>query len=228
MRTKILIGLAAIAGLLLIRNLYIILVEMGDEVAQGAIYRIIYFHVPGAITGGLAAFTAMVASVLYLVRKNLIYDSLAVSVTEVGLTFGAINLITGMVWARIIWGVWWAWDARLTSMLICILMYSSYLMLRRAIDEPAQRARSSAVLSILTFPGVYITWKSIEWWRTLHPGPVLSFRRGGGAADSPMDKMILWNFLVFLLLAIVLLAIRLRQEQVQRAIDGLRREAHAF
>ena len=129
----------------------------------------------------------MVASVTFLVRKNFRADALAASATEVALVFGAVNLATGMIWARIIWGIWWAWDARLTFMLISWLMYGGYLMLRQAIDEPTQRARLSAVLSILTFPGVVITWKAIEWWRTQHPGPVLSIRgasREHGSGDG--------------------------------------------
>jgi heme exporter protein C len=94
----------------------------------------------------------MGASVVFLIKKSFAADALAASVTEVALVFGAVNLATGMVWARIIWGIWWAWDARLTFMLISWLMYGGYLMLRQAIDEPTQRARMSAVLSILTFP----------------------------------------------------------------------------
>jgi len=149
-------------------------------------------------------------------------------VTEVGLAFLAGNLITGSIWARIIWGVWWAWDARLTFMLISWLMYGGYLMLRQAIDEPTQRARLSAVLSILTFPGVVITWKAIEWWRTQHPGPVLSVRTGGGKMDPAMESVLLLNFLALLIFAVVLTLIRIRQEEMRRELDGLRREAHAI
>jgi heme exporter protein C len=182
--------------------------------------------VPGAITGSLCALAATIASVLYLTKKDLRYDALAVAVTEVGLAFGLTNLITGMIWARVIWGVWWAWDARLTSMLICMLMYSGYLMFRHAVEEPTERAKNSAVLSIFTFPMVYITYKSIDWWRTQHPGPVLSVRGGGGMAPG-MEAAMWWNVLALVMLAAVLVMIRLRQEQEQREIDALRRLAHA-
>ena len=111
-----------------------------------------------------------------------------------------------MIWARIIWGIWWAWDARLTFMLISWLMYGGYLMLRQAIEEPTQRARISAVLSILTFPGVVITWKAIDWWRTQHPGPVLSIRRAAGTMDPAMEAVLYLNFLAVLLFATVLTA----------------------
>jgi len=112
-------------------------------------------------------------------------------------------------------------------MLVCWMMYAGYLMLRRAIDEPTTRARNSAVLSIFIFPGVYITWKSIEWWRTQHPGPVLSVRGGGGMAKG-MEPVMWWNLLALVLLAVVIVALRLRQEERQRELDALRRRAHAL
>ncbi|HYP07509.1 MAG TPA: cytochrome c biogenesis protein [Bryobacteraceae bacterium] len=228
MRDKVMYALAAIAGVLLVRNLYETFLSLPDEALQGAIYRIIFFHVPAAWTFMLGALVAMVASVIVLIRKSFAADALAASVTEIALVFGAVNLATGMVWARIIWGIWWAWDARLTSMLISWLMYGGYLMLRQAIDEPTQRARMSAVLSILTFPGVMITWKAIEWWRTQHPGPVLSIRGANDKMDPAMQSVLYWNFLAVLLFAVVLTLIRMRQEETRRELDGLRREAHAI
>jgi len=228
MREKLMFGVGAAGLALLVYNLYKILLNLPDEAAQGAVYRIVFFHVPAAWTFMIAALSAMVASVTYLVRKDFRADAFAAAVTEVGLAFGAINLITGMIWARYAWGIWWAWDARLTFMLISWLMYGGYLMLRQAIDEPTQRARFSAVLSILTFPGVVITWKAIDWWRTQHPGPVLSIRGAGGKMDPAMEATLMWNFLAVLLIAAVMLMVRMRQEGMQRELDGLRREAHAI
>ena len=124
MRQKLIFGLMAVAALLLARNLYVMLLQFPDEAHQGPIYRIIFFHVPAAWTAFLCFFGAMIASVLYLATKNLRYDAFAASVTEVGLAFGAANLVTGMIWGRIIWGIWWTWDARLTSMLVCWLLYA--------------------------------------------------------------------------------------------------------
>jgi heme exporter protein C len=229
MREKVMYGIGAVAALILIRNLYQMFLGLPDEALQGAIYRIIFFHVPGAWTFMIGSFVSMVASVAFLMRKSFRADALAASATEVALVFGAVNLATGMIWARIIWGIWWAWDARLTFMLISWLMYAGYLVLRTAIEEPTQRARLSAVLSILTFPAVVITWKAIEWWRTQHPGPVLSIRPGGaGKMDPAMESVLYLNFLAVLLFAAVLLLIRMRQEETRRELDGLRREAHAL
>jgi heme exporter protein C len=100
-------------------------------------------------------------------------------------------------------------------------------MLRRAVDEPTERARNSAVLSVFIFPGVYITWKSIEWWRTQHPGPVLSIRQGGGMAPG-MESPMYWNLLALLCLATVLVLLREHQEERRRELDSLRRAAHAI
>lgn len=227
MREKIAIGLAAAAALLLAYNLHNIFLSLPDEANQGAIYRVIFFHVPAAIVGMIGYFTALLLSLFYLTSKNLKYDSIAASVIEVSLVFSMVNIITGSIWARIIWGIWWTWDYRLTSALVCILIFSGYLMLRRAIDEPTQRARLSSALCIFGCVDVVIVWKSIEWFRTQHPGPVLSIRTGGGKIDPTMEHAIGWNFLALLLIATTLVLVRTRQEMVAREIDSLRRTAHA-
>ena len=228
MREKVVFGVGIAAAALLVYNLYTMFVVLPDEVAQGPIYRIIFIHVPAAWTFMLAAFVAMIGSIMFLVKKDFRYDSMAASVTEIGLVFGAINLITGMIWARIIWGIWWTWDARLTFMLISWMMYGGYLILRRAMDEPTQRARNAAVLSILTFPAVVITYKAIDWWRTQHPSAVVSFRGAENGMDPAMETALFMNFLAVVLLAIVLWSVRTRQEGMRVELDALRREAHAL
>jgi|SRR5579884_1654025 len=227
MRQKLIYIFAAAAAVLLAWNLYKIFLIEPDELNQGAIYRIIYIHVPSAMTCATGFFVALCASIAYLSRKDLRFDAVAASVTEVSWVFATIVLVTGSIWGRIAWGIWWAWDPRLTSMLICWLLLVSYLMLRRAVDEPNQRARLSAVLSIFTFCDWVIVWKSIEWWRTQHPGPVLSIRNGGGMAPG-MEAPIYWNTLALVLLAACLIMLRWRQEGVRREIDALRRFAHAM
>ena len=227
MRLKIILALSVLSGLILSWNLHTMCLKVPDELNQGAIFRIIYFHVPSAITSFAGFFLAMFASVGYLIKKDLRFDSVAASITEVSFAFTTITLITGSIWGRIIWGIWWTWDYRLTSFFICWLLYVGYLMLRRAIDDPTTRARLCAVLSIFACVDVVIVWKSIEWFRTQHPGPVLSIRSGGGMAPG-MEAPIWWNFLALIMLATVLVLIRMRQEAMQREIDTMRRYAHAF
>lgn len=227
MRQKIMILLGAVCAVLLTWDLYKIFDILPDEANQGAIYRIIYFHVPSIFTGFTFFFIALIASVLYLTTGKLKYDAFAAALIEVGLAFALIVLVTGSIWARIIWGVWWAWEARLTTMLICWLTYAGYVMLRRAIDEPTQRARLSAVLAIFGFVEVGIVYKANVWWRTLHPGPVLSIRNGGGMAPG-MEGVIYWNWLALLCLATIMVMVRMRQEEFSREIDSLRRMAHSY
>src|SRR5262245_16746602 len=224
MRDAVLYILGAAAMLILARDINVI-AGLPAEASQGAIFKIIFFHVPMALTAFLCAFGALFGSVMFLVTRNFKYDALAVSVTEVGLAFLAGNLITGSIWGRIIWGIWWTWDARLTSALLCWLLYAGYLMLRHAIEEPTQRATFAAVFSIFAFIDVPIVIFSIKWWRTQHPQPVFW---AGGSFPKDWTAVAGWNWLALILLCIVLVAVRLRQEQSQREIDSLRRMAHAL
>ncbi len=226
MRERLAIGFAAIAALLLAYNLYQMFMVLPDEALQGAIYRILFFHAPAAIVGMLGYFVALVFAIMYLSSKNLRWDSLSASVVEVALVFSLVNIVTGSIWARIIWGIWWAWDYRLTSALVCILIFAAYLMLRHAIDEPTQRARLSSALCIFGCVDVVIVYKSIEWFRNQHPGPVLSIRTGGGTMDPAMERIFYLNLLAILVMAIALVLIRTRQESTAREIDSLRRFAN--
>jgi heme exporter protein C len=227
MRLKIMLVLAVLSGVILAWNLHTMFLRVPDELNQGAIFRIIYFHVPSAITSFTGFFIAMFASVAYLASKNLRFDAIAASINEVSLAFATITLITGSLWGRIAWGIWWTWDARLTSYFVCWLLYVGYLMLRRAIDDPTTRARLCAVLSIFACADIVIVWKSIDWFRTQHPGPVLSIRNGGGMAPG-MEAPIWWNLLALLLLSAVLIMMRVRQDAIEREIESMRRYAHAF
>ena len=227
MRTKLLYLLGIAAAIYLVRNLYVMLLQLPDELAQGPIYRIFYFHLPGYFTAAICFLSAGIFSALYLIKREWKWDSLAAAATEVGLPFAAMNLITGMIWGRIIWGIWWTWDPRLTSALISALIYAGYLMLRRAIPDPTERAKNSAVLAIFAFTSVIFTYKSNEWFRTQHPQPVLSIRTGGGTIDPAMEWMIFHNLVALLLLAGLFLALRWGQEERYREIESLRREALA-
>jgi heme exporter protein C len=227
MRDKLTYALLAGGGLYFFVNLYGILTVLPDEAAQGAIYRIMFLHIPAAITCFTGFFLAMVMSIVYLSTGNLAYDAMAASINEVSLVFAFVNVITGSIWARIIWGIWWTWDYRLTSMFVCLLIYSGYLLLRKSMDEPTQRARLSAAMSIFGCADIVIVWKSIEWFRTQHPGPVLSIRTGGGTIDPAMEAMVFRNVIAFLLISAAMVLVRMRQEETEREIDGLRRLAHA-
>ncbi len=217
MRDKVGYSLVTLAAAIMVWNLCLIFLVAPDEASQGMIYRLLYFHVPAWWTAFLAVALSGVFSALFLIRKDLRYDAIAVSVTEVAVVFLIMGITLGSIWARIIWGIWWAWDPRLTSALICVLLYSGYLMLRRSMEEPAQRARISAVFSLFAFIDVPIVWFSIRWWRTQHPQPM--------QLAPEMWHALLWNWLGFALLAAALTRIRLDQEEAERRVRSMRRFA---
>src|SRR5437899_7140424 len=166
MREKLIYILGAMVAALLVRNLYVILNVLPDEVNQGVMYRIMFFHIPAWWTAGLALMFGVGTSVAYLITGKLKYDAISVSVTEVAVVFLFIGLFTGMIWGRIQWGIWWTWDARLTSMFICFLLYLSYLVLRTAIEEPSDWKSVAYALNIFAFADVPIVRYSIRCWRT--------------------------------------------------------------
>ncbi|MEI9811797.1 MAG: cytochrome c biogenesis protein CcsA [Acidobacteriota bacterium] len=225
MRQNILFILAAVSATILVWN-GITILNLPEQVTNVGAYKIIYFHVSAAFTAFTGFFTALVASLLYLKTGQLKYDAFAAGVTEVALAFATGNLVSGMIWGRFAWGIWWTWDARLTSMLVCLLMYYGYVMLRQAVTEPTQRARLSAVVSIFGCINVAFVYQSIAWYRTQHPAPVLSLRNGGGMSPQ-LESPIYWNWLALVCLGAVLASVRMRQGEFATQIDSLRRTAHS-
>ncbi len=224
MRDKLVYGMGIAAAAILAWNTYAIS-QLPDEVNQGVVFKIIFFHVPMWAAGGTAVSVALITSVLFLITRNFKFDAVAVASTEVGLAFLSVGLATGSIWGRQIWGIWWTWDARLTSALLCWILYAGYLMLRRAIEEPTQRATFAAVYSIFAFMDVPIVFFSIKWWRTQHPQPVFW---GEGSFPADWTRLFLWIMAAMVMLGTVMLVVRYRQEEVQREIDAVRRTAHAF
>ena len=148
MPRKTIYTLGILGTVWLLYNFYQIFLVVPIDELQGNIFRIIFIHVPAAFTAFTFYGVAVVASIAFLVTKNFKWDSMAVSAVEVGTMFTLVNLATGSIWGRVEWGIWWAWDARMTSQLMCFLLYLGYLLMRPAIAEPQQRGVMSAVLAI--------------------------------------------------------------------------------
>jgi heme exporter protein C len=227
MRERIKYLLLITSAGLLFWSLYRIAFELPLEAINVGAYQILYLHVPSFFSAFTGFFLGLAASGMYLKTGNFKYDSFAAGVNEVALMFATAGLASGMIWARYAWGVWWAWDHRLTSMLVCWLVYAGYLFLRKSVEEPTQRAQLSAVLSIIGCINVAFVYKSIEWYRNLHPSPVLSFRGGGGMGPG-MEAPLLWNWLAFVCLGIVIAMVRMQEGEMSREIDALRRQAHSY
>ena len=139
------------------------------ERTMGPIQRIFYLHVSSAWTGLTGFFICFVANLLYVFRRQPQWDWLSVSAAEVGLVFTTVVLISGPIWAHPVWGIWWTWDARLTSTFILWLLYACFLLLRTLVEEPDRRALFSALFGIFAFVDVPLVFGSIRWWRTQHP-----------------------------------------------------------
>ena len=182
---KLLFGLSLA---LIMFALYLVFVWVPTEQMMGIVQRIFYFHVPMAWVSFLAFATVFLGSLLYLWKKDSKWDILAGSAAEIGVIFATLVLITGPLWARPVWGVWWTWDARLTTMLVLWLIYLAYLMVRPFAGEESRGARYAAVVGIIGFIDVPIVALSISLWRTQHPGP-LGFQ-GGGLAPSVLFTLI--------------------------------------
>jgi heme exporter protein C len=140
-----------------------------EDANQGAAQRIFYIHVPSAWIGFLAFFVVFIASIAFLRTGKRKWDDMAASSAEVGVIFTTGVLITGPLWGRPVWGVYWTWDPRLTSFLMLWLIYLSYIVLRGYVPEPIRRAKFSAVLGIVGFLDVPIVYLSARWWRSEHP-----------------------------------------------------------
>jgi heme exporter protein C len=225
MRDKLILTLGVLGTLLMLWNFNTIFGHLPDEAQQGAIYRIIFIHVPAAISAYVFYGVAVIASVGFLVKKNFAFDSLAVAAIEVGQVFTLVNLVTGSIWGRIIWGIWWTWDLRLTSQLVCFVLYLGYLLLRPAVNEPTQRATMSAILAIFASVDIPLVIMAIRFKnvRTQHPQPVLET----GGLDPSFWPPLLISFAALLLIGTALVMIRLHQESTRREVDSLRRELHA-
>jgi len=135
---------------------------------MGDLQKIMYVHVPAAWMTMLAPLPVLVFGLRYLWKRREQDDLLAAAAAEVATTFAGLTLVLGMIWARPTWGVWWTWDARLTSMLVLFLILAGYLALRALIDDPERRAQWSAVVGILGAINVPIVYMSVRWWRTIH------------------------------------------------------------
>jgi heme exporter protein C len=226
MREKTVYALGALGTLLLLWNFYQIFVVIPTDALQGDIYRIIFIHVPAAITAFGFYGVAVLASIAFLVTKKFKWDSMAVSAVEVGTMFTLVNLATGSLWGRVIWGIWWAWDARMTTQLMLLLLYLGYLLLRPSVAEPTQRATMSAILAIFAAADIPVVIMAIRLHnvRTQHPGPVLET---GGLAPVYWPPFLI-GILSFALLGSALMLVRLYQESKRREIDSLRQEFHAI
>lgn len=218
--------LAAVAILLVVASAYASFFIAPTERTMGVIQRIFYFHVASAWAGFTAFFLCFLGNLLYVWKRQQKYDWLGVSGAEVGLAFTTVVLITGPIWAHPVWGIWWTWDARLTSTFVLWLLYVSYLLLRTLVEEPDRRALLSSLFGIFAFLDVPLVFGAIRWWRTQHPQPVIMGGQGSGL-DPTMKSVFFFSALAMHVLMLFLLAERYSLEKMQTEADFLIREVEA-
>src|SRR6266699_5143788 len=207
--------LAIVTALLLSFALYEALIAAPTERTMGDVQRIFYYHVPSAWTAFLLFLINFVASVVFLIRRDTKADILALVTAEVGVVFCTVVLVTGPIWARPVWGIWWTWDLRLTLTLVLWLIYVSYLVLRR-FSASGQTPVLAAVLAIFGALDVPLVYFSIRFFRTQHPQPVIG---GEGSIDPKMTHVLLINWAAFLCFAWLVSWSRYRLEILQREVE---------
>jgi heme exporter protein C len=198
LRNRILLGLGFA---LMVAALYMVFVYVPTEKNSGIVQRIFYFHVPVAWVSFLAFFVTFIFSILFLWKKETKWDAIACASAEIGVIFTTLVLITGPVWAKPAWGIWWTWDARLTTSLVLWLIYVAYLLVRGLATEPSRGARYGAVMGIIGFIDVPIVFLTVNLWRTQHPSTIIF----EGGLTTPMLLALIVCIAAFTVLYLLLL-----------------------
>ena len=224
-RDRVTLPLLALTGLMTAVAVYFAFgyAPTADKLSGGDVQRIFYFHVGIAWIAGLALFVTFVCSILYLWRgEQRQYDIVAAASAEIGIMFGVMVLLSGMLWARPVWNTWWTWDPRLTTTAICEFIYVAYLMLRGALEDPQRRARFSAVYGIIGFASVPITFFSTKWFNTIHPD--LFDGKSLSPLATNMRPAMFISLAAFTLIYLVLLRARSKVEQTADVVAQLKQE----
>lgn len=209
---------AASTVILLVSGLYYALFNSPPDYQQGESVRIMYIHVPSAWMA-LAVYSFIAAfSAASLVWKNPLSDMVAIAAAPVGACFSLICLVTGSLWGKPIWGTWWVWDARLTSMLVLFFFYIGYIILYHAYDNAQRGAKSAAILALVGFINVPIVKFSVDWWNTLHQ-PASILRSGGISIDKAMMIPLCLMFVSFIGLFMTIVIIRIKADFLGKKLE---------
>lgn len=214
--------LTGITIALFVAALYMVFLYAPRELVMGEVQRVFYFHVSAGWVGALAFLVTAIAGVVYLVRRDVRWDRLAVASVEVGVVFTFINIASGSIWARPVWNTWWTWDPRLVTATIMLLLYVAYLMLRQGIEDPDRRARFGSIYGLVAFLSVPITFFSIRFFRTIHPVVIgTSDPSAEGAFDMTprMLQAFLFSLLTFTFIYATLLWYRIRLGRLSERVE---------
>jgi heme exporter protein C len=202
-------------------GLYLALIVSPPDYQQGETVRIMFVHVPAAWLALLVYTVMALASGVAIIFRHPLADAAAKAAAPIGAMFCFLALITGSLWGKPMWGTWWVWDARLTSMFVLFLLYLGYLAVWQAIEDPHRAAMIARIVALAGFINVPIVKFSVDWWNSLHQ-PASVFRMGGPTIDPSMLRPLLVMGLAYLLLFISLQLVALRGEIAARKIRQLR------
>mgnify|MGYP003572051779 FL=1 len=224
-RERLLIGMTVLSAVMVLIALYLALAgapdaNLSSETGRYA-QRIIYFHIATAWVGFLAFFVTFVGGVGYLRTQSRTWDIVALASAEIGTVFMLGVLVSGSIWAKPAWGVWWVWDERLTISLVQFLIYVGYLMLRASVEDPSRRARFAAVYGIVAFISVPINFIAIRLWRTQHP---LVFGNEDGGLGPNMMFAFAFSLITFTIWYATLMWHRIRLERFRDDVEQLKQK----
>lgn len=218
--------MAAATVLLFTVGLYMAFFTAPPDYQQGESVRIMYVHVPAAWMGMFCYASMAIASAVALIWKHPLADVAAKATAPVGAAFTFLSLVTGSLWGKPMWGTWWVWDARLTSMLILLFLYIGYMALQGAFDDRARGAKASAILALVGAVNLPIIKFSVDWWNTLHQ-PASVIKMDGPSIHPDMLWPLLVMALAFKTYYVWVLLVRIRQELTANKVRILRlRQVH--
>lgn len=197
---------------------YLIYFYAPIEKNLGIVQKIFYIHLPLALWSLISFFLVCITSIIYLKTRNLYWDTISAAAAEVGVLLSSLAIITGSIWGRHSWGVWWTWDPRLTTVLVLWFLYTAYLILRQSELPHERRALLCSVLGIIAFLDVPLVFLSARLWRSIHP---TVFASKGGGLDPEMKFTIIACVLCFGIFWSCLIAIRSKQNIQKQRIDTL-------
>lgn len=217
---RLLPWLAAAALLLLTIGLYLSFFVAPPDYQQGETVRIMFVHVPAAWLAMFGYVSIAIAALGTLIWRHPLADVAGKAAAPIGATFTFIALVTGSLWGKPMWGTYWVWDARLTSMLILFLLYLGLIALWQAIEEPGRAGRAAAILALVGVVNIPIIKFSVDWWNTLHQ-PASIIRAGGPSIDPSMLAPLFVMAVGFTLLFVVLHLIAMRAEILRRRVRAM-------
>ena len=216
--------LLLLAAVLTLADGYLIFVVAPTDAVLGHIQRIFYVHVPISILSFLGFLLCAIGGIGYLIRRSEGWDRLAHASAEVGVVFVTLALVTGVIWARPVWGVWWTWEPRLTTTLILWFIYVAYLMIRQYAPTPQQGRVWSAVVGIIGFVDVPIVYYSVQWWRSIHPVQVIGPEAADDALEPVMARILIFSLVAMLALFAYLLLERMALRKTEDTLSQVRRQ----